>query len=105
MNKNFGLSLVLITGLGGTACALQGFTADKSSFFVYQPFLSAPASRDLVATGISHDFSFKDRQRLSGDIKALFALKGKGATPLHKEIFGEVSGANYGKYFADRVRF
>jgi len=46
----------------------------------------------------------KDIQKqLLGDLSFIGTIQGSGASPLHKEIFGEVNGAVYARFFKSRV--
>lgn len=44
------------------------------------------------------------RRQLEGDLDFVKKLKGSGASPLHREIFGPVSGSAYRRYFESRVK-
>ena len=43
------------------------------------------------------------KQQVLDDLKLIGSVKAVGTTPLHKSIFGDVSGANYTKFFEARM--
>jgi hypothetical protein len=49
------------------------------------------------------DVPQKVRDQITQDMAFIKGMQGNGATPLHKEIFGQVDGAGYVKFFESRV--
>lgn len=61
--------------------------------------LSAPAGELPFDEDVPEDV----QKQLLGDLSFIKGVSGTGASPLHQEIFGAVSGAVYEQYFKSRV--
>lgn len=83
-----------------------------SDLFYFSPEEAAEASKRFAAKAVrdpSAELPFDDdvpkdiRKQLLGDLSFIKTVSGTGASPLHKEIFGEIDGAVYERFFKSRV--
>jgi hypothetical protein len=67
-------------------------------------FLSALfCASQLWAVSFDSDIPKDIQKQFNEDLALANQVKASGKTPFHQEIFGDVSGANYKKFFEDRI--
>ena len=64
------------------------------------PMRKSSINKDLV---FDSDVPADIQQQMRQDMAFIQGLQGSGASPLHQQIFGSVSGADYVKFFNSRV--
>lgn len=94
--------------LWAAAASAAVFSEQNAASGAVAPKMTAPAiagSSNYPPVEVSSDFDSGQRRRIGADLAALYQIKGGGASALHQQVFGDVSGRNYLAFFTKRVSF
>ena len=73
----------------------------KNLLIVYSVFFLTASQ--AFAFSFDRSVSPETQAQITSDLKIAFSAEGKAASPLHRQIFGEIKGSDYEKYFSDRI--
>ncbi len=81
-------------------------TVARVATFLFTAVLAASAASAQVSTSVNFDPSVpaKTREQLVNDLEFIKTVQGAKASALHRQVFGEMTGANYYSYFDSRVK-
>ena len=68
-------------------------------------FLLGLAALPAFALEFASDVSSEVREQIEADLAFVASIRGSEASGLHREIFGNVDGRTYDRFFRDRVTF
>jgi hypothetical protein len=82
------------------------FKVARSAAVLLTAVLTASAAQSQVSISVNFDSSVpaKTREQLLNDLEFIKTVQGTKISPLHRQVFGEMTGANYYSYFDSRVK-